>query len=402
MGAGDRQERWLYSWNGLGLLAAVDLPDGRRVEFDYDAFARRVARRVSVARPPGDKDVLATTHYVWDRESLVHEIEVKGTDIGAPQSYLFEDTHSVGPAAHRDGSTGWIHYVADVNGAPDELVDAAGNLVGRLTRATFGGASPAPGSRATTPFRSPGQFADEDIGLHYNRYRYYDPETGHYISPDPIGPEGGTNLYTLGPNPIGWYDLLGWQHQMTATVTRPDPNGGPPIPVPIPGGGSYQSGPRPPPDTQFPNPQNPNNNTERQFIRDCQNYQAQHGPNSLQGTTATLNGQYPPCPQCHRALRAMADKSGMAINYNYNGNTIHYGPGTGAIGSGGPPTGTGAGATALVGTGAPGNQGSVRDDSQSERDPGIQLQQLRSRYGERKSRRHLQYRDGDGRLRVAA
>ena len=358
-GADGSVERSTYEWNGRNLLAAVALPDGRRVEFDYDAFARRIARRVVRPRSTGERDVLEAKHYLWDGAALLHEIDVTDTAASLRLTYLFEDEMAVSPAAHREAGSDWVHYVGDVNGAPDELVDAAGNLVGRVSRSTFGAASPVAGSAATTAFRAPGQLSDEEVGLHYNRYRYYDPEVGHYISPDPIGPEGGTNLYTFGPNPIGWFDLLGWQHCMTGSVTRPDPNDptGPPIPVPIPGNGSYQSGQRPPPDTQYANPQNPNNNTERQFIRDCQTYQAQNGPNSLRGTTATLNGQYPPCPQCHRALRAMADQSGMAVNYSWNGQTIHYGPGTGAIGSGGPPTATGTQAGALVGTGAPGNQG---------------------------------------------
>ncbi|WP_370446963.1 RHS repeat-associated core domain-containing protein [Serratia sp. MYb239] len=46
-------------------------------------------------------------------------------------------------------------------------------------------------------------------GVHYNRYRYYDPLTGSYISQDPIRLEGGINLYAYAPNPLGWIDPLG-------------------------------------------------------------------------------------------------------------------------------------------------------------------------------------------------
>ena len=43
--------------------------------------------------------------------------------------------------------------------------------------------------------RFPGQYYDAETGLHYNRFRYYDPSIGRYISADPIGQAGGVNVY---------------------------------------------------------------------------------------------------------------------------------------------------------------------------------------------------------------
>jgi RHS family protein len=40
------------------------------------------------------------------------------------------------------------------------------------------------------PFRYQGQYEDSETGLYYNRFRYYDPSTGAYISQDPIGLAG--------------------------------------------------------------------------------------------------------------------------------------------------------------------------------------------------------------------
>ena len=59
------------------------------------------------------------------------------------------------------------------------------------------------------PLRFQGQFFDEETGLHYNRFRYYDPSIGRYISPDPIGLHGGMNAYAYGVNPVSWTDPLG-------------------------------------------------------------------------------------------------------------------------------------------------------------------------------------------------
>ena len=64
---------------------------------------------------------------------------------------------------------------------------------------------------ATThqPLRFQGQYFDAETGLHYNRHRYYDPETARFVTQDPIGLDGGVNLYQYAPNPMGWIDPLG-------------------------------------------------------------------------------------------------------------------------------------------------------------------------------------------------
>ena len=47
--AGEKEEVWRYAWSGAGLLKQVDRPDGLRVEFTYDPFARRISKRVTHA-----------------------------------------------------------------------------------------------------------------------------------------------------------------------------------------------------------------------------------------------------------------------------------------------------------------------------------------------------------------
>jgi len=60
------------------------------------------------------------------------------------------------------------------------------------------------------PFRFPGQYYDPETGLHYNYFRYYNPQTGRYITPDPIGLEGGINLFAyVRGNPLRWVDPFG-------------------------------------------------------------------------------------------------------------------------------------------------------------------------------------------------
>ncbi|WP_306168987.1 RHS repeat-associated core domain-containing protein [Halomonas sp. MMSF_3323] len=77
---------------------------------------------------------------------------------------------------------------------------------GKLTKASDGHGNP---STTDNPLRFQGQYLDEETGLHYNRHRYYDPETGRFTTHDPIGLAGGENLYMYAPNPTGWVDPLG-------------------------------------------------------------------------------------------------------------------------------------------------------------------------------------------------
>ena len=60
------------------------------------------------------------------------------------------------------------------------------------------------------PFRFPGQYEDAETGLHYNRFRYYHPELGRYLSPDPLGQAASPNLYDYaGQSPTMQIDPLG-------------------------------------------------------------------------------------------------------------------------------------------------------------------------------------------------
>lgn len=159
-----------------------------------------------------NKKVVESRHYVWDLTAVVHDVEVKDKGPASVKTFLFEDERYVEPIAQRDDGE-WRYILSDVNGAPLELVDGAGRSVVRFDRSVWGELSPKSGDASvTTPLRFSGQWADPETGLHYNRYRYYDPKTGRFIAPDPISLSGGLNFYQYAPNPVAWIDPMGWQH----------------------------------------------------------------------------------------------------------------------------------------------------------------------------------------------
>ncbi|NVZ70602.1 RHS repeat-associated core domain-containing protein, partial [Pseudomonas costantinii] len=64
-------------------------------------------------------------------------------------------------------------------------------------------------NKIDNPLRFQGQYFDEESGLHYNRHRYYNPDLGRYLTPDPVKLAGGINAYQYAPNPTGWVDPIG-------------------------------------------------------------------------------------------------------------------------------------------------------------------------------------------------
>ncbi|MEM7765840.1 MAG: RHS repeat-associated core domain-containing protein, partial [Pseudomonadota bacterium] len=103
-----------------------------------------------------------------------------------------------------------VHYVHnDHLATPQVVTTTAGNIRWRATAKPFGDASISP-SAVTLNVRYPGQYFDSESGLHYNYFRYYEPESGRYVTSDPIGLAGGLNTYAYaGGNPVSWVDPFG-------------------------------------------------------------------------------------------------------------------------------------------------------------------------------------------------
>jgi RHS repeat-associated protein len=103
-----------------------------------------------------------------------------------------------------------IHYYhCDHLGTPLELYDENGHAVWSARYKSWGKIYRYEAKEIDQPLRFLGQYEDEETGLYYNRFRYYDADAGRYITQDPIGLAGGLNAYVYGPNPTGWVDPFG-------------------------------------------------------------------------------------------------------------------------------------------------------------------------------------------------
>jgi RHS repeat-associated protein len=212
---------WRYTWNAAGLLQRVRRPDGALVELTYDPLGRRLLKEVFESGSHGlGAGLVEHTRSVWDGDTLVHEIRRRAAAAGNPiveeRTYCFDDESFV-PRAHRERGhdrfglpeVRWFYYVNDPSGAPEELVTADGQVACRLRREPWGRTEVDDGTPAGTLIRFQGQLEDPETGLFYNRFRYYDPELGGYISPDPLGLEGGLESFAYAINPLRWIDPFG-------------------------------------------------------------------------------------------------------------------------------------------------------------------------------------------------
>jgi RHS repeat-associated protein len=111
-------------------------------------------------------------------------------------------------------------FITDHLGSPSSAFDAAGTRVWDASVSLYGEQLNRVGDPAFCPFRFPGQYEDSETGLLYNYYRYYDPQSGIYLSQDPIGLLGGNRPYSYVGNPTLDVDPFGLAPGDSAALDR--------------------------------------------------------------------------------------------------------------------------------------------------------------------------------------
>ncbi len=135
-----------------------------------------------------------------DTIRVIDEGKSKGKNAGTP---LTAD------ALNNAETTAVYYFHCDHLGTPQAITDKNGNVVWKADYKPFGEVTLTTAA-VENNFRFPGQYFDEETGLHYNWHRYYNAGTGRYVTSDPIGLEGGVSLYGyVLNNPINFTDPPG-------------------------------------------------------------------------------------------------------------------------------------------------------------------------------------------------
>ena len=196
-----------YTYNNAGRLTQVQNNNQSTIaRYTYNAFNQRTQKHVNGI----------TTHFIYDLSgNLIQEVTHSGISQATTQSYYWMGIEPI--AAANDNKVTYLHtdhlftprqgYSQNQNQVWQWRSDAYGNNKEINQAAANDGET-----KVTIPLRFPGQYFDEETGLHYNWHRYYNPKTGRYITSDPIGLTAGINTFGyVGGNPVGGFDFFGLQ-----------------------------------------------------------------------------------------------------------------------------------------------------------------------------------------------
>ncbi|ELV1430591.1 RHS repeat protein [Escherichia coli] len=221
---GYRPETERFRWDSRDQLTGYCSAQGEQWEYRHDASGRRTEKRC-------DRKKIRFT-YLWDGDSIAEIREYRDDKLYSVRHLVFNGFELISQQfsrvrqPHPSVAPLWVtrtnHAVSDLTGRPLMLFNSEGKTVWRPGQTSLWGLAlslPAdtgyPDPRGELdPEAAPGllyagQWQDTESGLCYNRFRYYEPETGMYLVSDPLGLGGGDNTYAYVPNPNEYIDPLG-------------------------------------------------------------------------------------------------------------------------------------------------------------------------------------------------
>jgi RHS repeat-associated protein len=210
-----KPDTWRYEWDAEDRLTQVTTPDGTRWRYVYDPLGRRTAK----LRLADDGETLVERiEFTWDGTTLCEQTTTS-PDVPNPVTLTW-DHQGMRPIAQTERiasadapqdeiDSRFFAIVTDLVGSPSELVDEQGDIAWRARSTLWGTTAWAADSTTYTPLRFPGQYYDPETGLHFNHFRYYDPEAARYLTTDPLGLAPAPNPIGYVRNPHLWSDPLG-------------------------------------------------------------------------------------------------------------------------------------------------------------------------------------------------
>lgn len=223
-----------FRYDGLDRMTQVRIENQQGsfvVRYGYDAFGRRI--RKTIFSDDASNIPVAVRRYGWEGDRMVAECDgiIRRTIVYEPDSFVpmmcvetkirpadeamaplldFIDRCAGGRQERADDSMTVSLLHVDHLGTPMRKTDVWGRLEWAANGDDWAAVAPLdPGKGIHQPLRFQGQYFDDETGLCYNRYRFYDPVLGRYLSQDPIGLIAQTNPYTYMVNPTGGVDPYG-------------------------------------------------------------------------------------------------------------------------------------------------------------------------------------------------
>ncbi|QEI10780.1 RHS repeat domain-containing protein [Cellvibrio japonicus] len=187
-----------YRYNHEERLIEVKRDDTTIAEYAYNLHGQRVKKTVNGV----------TTWYLYNGNGLAAEYSSTGQLI---KEYHFhpQKTWMTDPLFQRTAMGELYYYHNDHLDTPQQMLDDAGNIVWDAQYSAFGKAHITIDT-VENNLRFPGQYFDDETGLHHNYFRDYDSALGRYIQSDPIGLRGGINTFSYAEgHPLSLLDPLG-------------------------------------------------------------------------------------------------------------------------------------------------------------------------------------------------
>lgn len=213
-----------HEWDAANRLVAIDrIVSGSlagRSEFTYDGLGRRVR----IIEKDASGSVTSDKRFLWCEAELCEERNAAGS--GVNKRYFAQGM--------KEGSSSY-YYTRDHLGSIREMLDSNGTVRARYDYDPYGRRTKVSGD-LEADFGFAGYYFHVSTGFSFALFRCYDPDTGRWLSRDPIGILGGLNLYGfVSNNPINLRDLLGLSDDnRPPIVVFPDGRAkyGPPRPEP--------------------------------------------------------------------------------------------------------------------------------------------------------------------------
>ena len=190
------------SYDGRGRLIQV-VRNGQTTQYKINGLGQRVAKN--------------STNFVYDEQGhLLGEYDANGV---AVQETIWLGNLPVGVM----NFAGRFYINPDHLGAPHSITNSSGAMVWRWDHDPYGQMQPNQNPSHLGEFvynlRFPGQYYDQETGLHYNYFRDYNPVVGRYIQSDPIGLAGGLNTYGYaGGKPNQQIDPYGLENDNSSSI----------------------------------------------------------------------------------------------------------------------------------------------------------------------------------------